>query len=78
MGAAIWSTDPGRMLDFPARFFVRFLHNHGMLTVNDRPVWRTIKGGSARYVERLIAPFRTAFALRRRSSGSDASRAACW
>ncbi|HQR48315.1 MAG TPA: FAD-dependent oxidoreductase, partial [Steroidobacteraceae bacterium] len=43
---------------FPARFFVRFLHNHGMLTVNDRPLWRTIRGGSARYVERLVAPFR--------------------
>ena len=57
MGAAIWSTDPRLMLDFPARFFVRFLHNHGMLTVNDRPVWRTITGGSARYVERLTAPF---------------------
>lgn len=58
MGAAIWSTDPASMMSFPARFFVRFLHNHGMLTVNDRPVWRTIRGGSARYVERLVAPFR--------------------
>jgi predicted NAD/FAD-binding protein len=58
MGAAIWSTDAGRMLDFPARFFVRFLHHHGMLTVSDRPVWRTVTGGSARYVERLTAPFR--------------------
>jgi predicted NAD/FAD-binding protein len=58
MGAAIWSTDPASMFQFPARFFVRFLHNHGMLTVNDRPVWRTVTGGSARYVERLIAPFR--------------------
>lgn len=58
MGAAIWSTDPDSMLAFPARFFVRFLHNHGMLTVNDRPVWRTIHGGSARYVEKLTAPFR--------------------
>jgi uncharacterized protein len=58
MGAAIWSTDPMRMFDFPARFFVRFLHNHGMLTVDDRPVWRVIRGGSARYVERLVAPFR--------------------
>ena len=58
MGAAIWSTDPASMMRFPARFFVRFLHTHGMLTVNDRPVWRTIKGGSARYVERLVAPFR--------------------
>ena len=58
MGAAIWSTDPASMFNFPARFFVRFLHNHGMLTVNDRPVWRTIRGGSARYVEKLTAPFR--------------------
>ena len=58
MGAAIWSTDPALMFDFPARFFVRFLHNHGMLTVNDRPVWRVVRGGSARYVERLVAPFR--------------------
>jgi predicted NAD/FAD-binding protein len=58
MGAAIWSTDPDRMLDFPARFFVRFLHNHGMLSVNDRPVWRVVSGGSARYVERLVRPWR--------------------
>ena len=58
MGAAIWSTDPDSMLAFPARFFVRFLHNHGMLTVNDRPRWRTVCGGSARYVERLTAPLR--------------------
>lgn len=58
MGAAIWSTDPASMLRFPARFFVRFLHHHGMLTVDDRPVWRTVQGGSARYVERLVAPIR--------------------
>ncbi len=58
MGAAIWSTDPARMFDFPARFFVRFLHNHGMLTVDDRPTWRVIRGGSARYVEKLVAPLR--------------------
>jgi predicted NAD/FAD-binding protein len=58
MGAAIWSTDPARMFGFPARFFVRFLHNHGMLTVDDRPVWHVIRGGSARYVDRLAAPWR--------------------
>jgi len=58
MGAAIWSTDPERMLGFPARFFVRFLVNHGMLSIHDRPQWRVIRGGSARYVEKLIAPFR--------------------
>ncbi len=63
MGAAIWSTDPLRMLAFPARYFVRFLHNHGMLSVNRRPQWRTVQGGSARYVEKLVAPFRSRIRL---------------
>jgi predicted NAD/FAD-binding protein len=58
MGSAIWSTEARQMLDFPARFFVRFFHHHGMLTVNGRPQWRVIKGGSARYVEALTASFR--------------------
>ncbi len=58
MGAAIWSTDPQSMRSFPARFFVRFFHNHGMLSVNQRPQWRVIRGGSACYVEKLTAPFR--------------------
>jgi predicted NAD/FAD-binding protein len=58
MGAAIWSTAPEAMLGFPARFFVRFLHNHGMLSIDRRPMWRVVRGGSARYVERLTAPFR--------------------
>jgi predicted NAD/FAD-binding protein len=57
MGSAIWSTDAKQMLEFPARFFVRFFHHHGMLTVNDRPQWRTIVGGSASYVTALTAPF---------------------
>jgi predicted NAD/FAD-binding protein len=63
MGAAIWSTDPARMLEFPARYMVQFLHNHGMLSVNDRPQWRAIRGGSARYVEKLVAPFRDSIRL---------------
>ncbi|MCX7960308.1 MAG: FAD-dependent oxidoreductase [Burkholderiales bacterium] len=64
MGAAIWSADPARLLEFPARFFVRFFHNHGMLSLADRPEWRVIRGGSARYVERLTAPFRDRIRLR--------------
>jgi predicted NAD/FAD-binding protein len=64
MGAAIWSTDPQRMLGFPARYFVRFLHNHGMLSIDDRPVWRTIRGGSREYVRRLTAPFAARIRLR--------------
>jgi predicted NAD/FAD-binding protein len=57
MGAAIWSSPAARVLDMPAAFFVRFFENHGLLTIDDRPEWRTVSGGSARYVERLIAPF---------------------
>jgi predicted NAD/FAD-binding protein len=81
MGAAIWSTDPASMLDFPARFFIRFMSNHGMLSVNERPMWRTVQGGSARYVERLIAGFRdrirlgTAVEWIRRNPGSVALKA---
>ena len=58
MGAAIWSTDAAQMLQFPARFFVRFFHHHGMLSVNNRPQWLTITGGSARYVEAITEPFK--------------------
>jgi predicted NAD/FAD-binding protein len=58
MGAAIWSTDPARMLDFPACHFVRFFANHGLLNIKDRPQWRVIAGGSREYVGKLVAPFR--------------------
>ncbi|MGX5203319.1 NAD(P)/FAD-dependent oxidoreductase [Aliikangiella sp. IMCC44632] len=54
MGAAIWSTDHQSMFDFPARFFVQFFHNHGMLNVNDRPQWYVIKNGSNSYLSPLI------------------------
>lgn len=58
MGAAIWSTDAEQMLQFPARFFVRFFHHHGMLTIDQRPQWRTIVGGSAAYLQKLTAGYR--------------------
>ncbi len=58
MGAAIWSAKPDGFGRVPARFFVRFFHNHGMLSVNERPTWRVIRGGSARYVEKLVAGHR--------------------
>lgn len=58
MGAAIWSAAPSDMLDFPARYFIRFFHNHGMLSVDDRPQWRVIRGGSRSYVGPLTAAFR--------------------
>ncbi|MEO4047526.1 FAD-dependent oxidoreductase [Pseudomonas sp. CAU 1711] len=57
MGAAIWSMSPSDMLDFPLRFFVRFFKNHGLLSVNDRPQWRVIAGGSRSYLGPLSAGF---------------------
>jgi predicted NAD/FAD-binding protein len=57
MGAAIWSSRPIDMLHFPARFFVEFFANHGFLSVNERPTWRVIRGGSREYVNRLTAPY---------------------
>ena len=64
MGAAIWSAGTEALRQFPARYFVRFFHNHGMLTVDDRPQWLTVRGGSARYVEKLTAGFRDRIRLR--------------
>ena len=58
MAAAIWSAEPVLMGQMPARFFVRFFKNHGLLSVRDRPQWRVISGGSRSYVEVLVAPFR--------------------
>lgn len=54
MGAAIWSAKPEVMFDMPARFFVRFFENHGLLSVTNRPTWRVIQGGSREYVSRLV------------------------
>jgi predicted NAD/FAD-binding protein len=55
--AAVWSTDPDRMWGFPAAFLARFFDNHGTLRLRNRPQWRTVVGGSARYVEALTEPF---------------------
>lgn len=58
MGGAIWSTESASMRDVPARWFVRFFANHGMLSVDDRPQWMVVRGGSRAYAQALVAPFR--------------------
>jgi predicted NAD/FAD-binding protein len=58
--AAIWSSPHAGMGKYPAAALVRFFQNHGLLSLTDRPRWRTIVGGSRRYVERLVEPFRDA------------------
>ncbi|MGX1741162.1 NAD(P)/FAD-dependent oxidoreductase [Bosea sp. NPDC055353] len=57
MAAAIWSAPCAEILSYPAAAFLRFHHNHGLLQLGDRPVWRTVTGGSSVYVERLRAAF---------------------
>lgn len=64
MGAAIWSMPPADMFDFPALYFLRFFRNHGLLQVRNRPQWRTISGGSARYVEKMTPAFADRIRLR--------------
>jgi predicted NAD/FAD-binding protein len=55
MAACIWSCPSDQMLAFPLATFIRFCHNHGLLQVNDRPQWRTVRGGSRNYVSKLLA-----------------------
>ena len=57
MAAAIWSAPPEMLLDYPAASFIRFFENHGLLKLRDRPVWRTVVGGSKAYVAKLTAGF---------------------
>jgi predicted NAD/FAD-binding protein len=57
MGAAIWSMSLADMLGFPLSFFIRFFHNHGLLSVSNRPQWRVIEGGSRSYIAPLTAGF---------------------
>ncbi|UXY15839.1 FAD-dependent oxidoreductase [Chitiniphilus purpureus] len=55
MAAAIWSSAPRDILDFPAATFLRFCINHGLLQVNNRPQWRSVLGGGREYVRRIAA-----------------------
>ena len=54
VAAAIWSSEPEQMLDYPARAFLRFFENHGLLNFVNRPQWRTVQGGSREYIKRVL------------------------
>jgi predicted NAD/FAD-binding protein len=76
MVAAIWSMPTGDAQDMPAAAVIRFFQAHGLLRLRDRPQWRTITGGSRRYVERIIGDMdatvhagRPVTAITRRSDG---------
>jgi predicted NAD/FAD-binding protein len=64
MTAAIWSAPPQAVEQFPAAFLFRFFQNHGLIQLNNRPQWRTVAGGSQRYVAALTDPLRELNAIR--------------
>ncbi len=64
MAAAIWSTPAGEVGRYPAASFVRFCENHGLLKLIQRPIWRTVDGGSRTYVARLTQAFAGGVQLR--------------
>ena len=59
MGGAIWSCPPKQMLAFPARTFVQFFKNHGLLGFSGQHQWYTVTGGAQRYIEKLTASYHT-------------------
>ena len=54
MGSSIWSCKPSQILQFPYLSYVRFMNNHGLLSINNQPQWHYIKNGSKTYVNSLI------------------------
>ncbi|MCX8237338.1 MAG: FAD-dependent oxidoreductase [Akkermansiaceae bacterium] len=57
MAAAVWSSPPEKIEQFPAITLMRFWHNHGFLGLDTQHPWRTVVGGSKEYVKKLTAPF---------------------
>ena len=55
MGAAIWSSPPEKLSEFPAEPYLHFFANHGLLTLKDRPQWRVVTGGSQTYVRKALS-----------------------
>lgn len=51
--SAVWSCDAATAQRYPAAYLFRFLEHHGMLSVSGSPVWRTVRGGSREYVDRI-------------------------
>ena len=57
MGEAVWSTDPAKFNEFPARYFAQFFKNHGFLNIKDQPQWLTVKGRSRQYIKPITKPY---------------------
>ncbi|MGA3197448.1 MAG: FAD-dependent oxidoreductase [Terriglobales bacterium] len=69
MAAAVWSTSPEEIEDFPAFTLIRFLENHGLLGLTTAPQWYALQGGSSAYIQPLTAPYRERVRLGARIDG---------
>jgi len=56
LGSSIWSADPTTFTDMPASTLARFFDRHGLLSIGDKPDWRTVAGGARHYVDAILAP----------------------
>ena len=57
MGEAVWSADPLKFNEFPARYFAQFFKNHGFLNIKDQPQWLTVKGRSRQYIKPITKSY---------------------
>jgi predicted NAD/FAD-binding protein len=64
MAGLIWSCSPRKAMEYPAADFMRFFDSHSLFTATQQPVWRTVVGGSHRYIEPMLADFRGQLRLR--------------
>lgn len=78
MASALWSSPAERILDFPARYLVRFMANHRMLQVDRRPEWRVVSGGSSRYVHALAERWKVKVRLATPVTSVRRGRDAAW
>ena len=74
MAAAVWSTSPEEIEDFPAFTLIRFLENHGLLGLTGAPQWYVLEGGSSVYIPPLTAPYKERIRLGARIDGVTRTR----
>jgi predicted NAD/FAD-binding protein len=71
MSSAIWSTEPHKMLAFPAKTLLSFFYNHGFLGMDTHHQWYTVTGGSREYVKRILELTQPAIRLNQSVQGVE-------
>ena len=57
IAASIWSSPQYQIENYPAKSYIEFFNNHGLLKIFNRKKWFTIKGGSEEYIRRFEHQF---------------------